>query len=313
LVGSKKKLGEAVREVQISSDERLLDLCRSFQKTIKKLRAPDGCPWDREQTIETLRPFLIEECYEAVSANEALCAGKEDGAAMYCDELGDVLLQVFLNAAIAEEQGLFTVADVFNGINEKMIRRHPHVFAKETSSAKTSNDVLVQWADIKNTEGKNSTEKPKSLLHKAIKKRILPTLSYGCEISKRTLDFGFQWTEMKDVFRDLENEVRELSDEVFKESPDIRKISDESGDVIYALCNVVAFLRERSEVGKHLDLDIAARNAFEKFSARFSIMESIMQERNDPLTEERAKTLSLDEWNDLWKLAKGRLAKPQTP
>ncbi len=260
-----------------------------------------------------MRPFLIEECYEAVSANVALCEGKDGAAEMYCDELGDVLLQVFLNAAIAQESGLFTISDVFRAINEKMIRRHPHVFARNTSSAKTSDDVLVQWADIKKTEKGNQGEKPKSLMHKTSKKRILPTLAYGCEISKRTLEFGFQWTEMKDVFKDLESEVRELSEEVFKKNPDVKKIADEAGDVIYALCNVIAFLRERSEVGKHLDLDIAARNAFEKFTTRFSVMESIMLEQEDPLTEDRAKTLSLDEWNDLWKLAKQTLAKPKAP
>ncbi len=284
-------------------------MCEAFQNTVKKLRAPDGCPWDREQTIETLRPFLIEECYEAVSANIALCEGKEGGAAMYCDELGDVLLQVFLNAAIAEEQGLFTVADVFQTINEKMIRRHPHVFAPNTSNAKTSSEVLTQWADIKKVESQEGASKAKSLLHKATKKRILPTLAYGCEVSKRTLEFGFQWTEMKDVFKDLESEVRELSQEIFKAHPDVKKIADESGDVIYALCNVIAFLRERTEVGRHLDLDIAARSAFEKFATRFGVMEKIMEEQNTPLTEDRAKSLSLDEWNVLWKQAKARLAK----
>lgn len=229
---------------------------------------------------------------------------------MYCDELGDVLLQVFLNASIAEEKGLFSISDVFRGINEKMIRRHPHVFARNESSAKTSSEVLVKWAEIKSTENGNKPEKPKSLLHKAAKKKILPTLAYGCEISKRTLEFGFQWTEIENVFSDLESEVKELSAEIFKSNPDVKKIADEAGDVVYALCNVISFLRERSMEGKHLDLDIAARNAFEKFVTRFSVMENIMQEQNTPLTEERAKTLSLDEWNNLWKQAKRRLAKP---
>jgi MazG family protein len=224
-----------------------------------------------------------------------------------------VLLQVFLNSALAEEEGLFSVADVFDAINEKMIRRHPHVFKKESSNATTVDQVLTQWADIKKVESGKKEKTPDSLLHKAFKKRILPTLAYGCEISKRSLDIGFQWTEIKDVFRDLESEVHELSQEIFQPNPDVKKIADEAGDVIYSLCNVITFLRERTEAGKHLDLDIAARNAFEKFVTRFSEMETIRKEQGQPLTETDARALTLEEWNDLWKGAKHRLAKRPHP
>jgi tetrapyrrole methylase family protein/MazG family protein len=310
-VGSKKKLSdETAASSPTDTTQSLTDLCLAFNQTIKRLRAPDGCPWDREQTFQSLRPFLIEECYEAIAACDKLIDGKVGSHLEYCDELGDVLLQVFLNASIAEEQGLFTINDVFDAINTKMIRRHPHVFNRDTSNAKTVGEVLTQWADIKQTE--NSSDKPKtapSLLEKATKKRVLPTLAYGCEISKRSLAVGFSWMELKDIFRDLESEVRELSQEIFVESPDLAKISDEAGDVVYALCNVITFLREKRGASDKLDLDLSARAAFNKFATRFCEMEKMMEERGEPLTEERARTLNLDEWNDLWVAAKRRLAK----
>lgn len=279
-----------------------------FAKTVAALRAEDGCPWDKEQTIDSLRPYLVEEAYEAVEAAAAYAQqGDQETARAYCNELGDVLLQVFLNSQIASEKKHFKVADVFSDITEKMIRRHPHVFAENAGGISSAGDVVRQWDVIKSGEKPESGEVEKSLLHKAKKKHAQPTLSWSAAVSKSSWKLGFAWKTLDQTFADLNSEVDELRRELFVDSPDWQRVSDELGDVVFALANVVVFLNETSfKNSQALDFDLSARSSIAKFLSRFEGMEQILRERGASVTEEYAKSLSLEVWDELWREAKRR-------
>lgn len=283
-------------------------LALHFADTIAKLRSPDGCPWDKEQTFLSLRSYLVEEAYETVESVNALGEKpSEQQLNHFCDELGDVLLQVYLNSQIALEQKSFSINDVFENINYKMFIRHPHVFKNPENNIKTADDVKAQWEEIKNSEkSKETIYNSTSFLKKALKKRSLPTLNFGIEVSRRAKDIGFGWNTLSEVFSDVLSEVKELQDEIENKKVDIYKIEDELGDVVYALCNVVHFLKETRSDAAHFDFDLIARAAIEKFINRFLEMEKIMLENGASLDEESVKKISLDEWNDLWKQAKKR-------
>ncbi len=250
---------------------------------------------------------MIEESYEAIDAlNSFDDIPTENQIKNYYSELGDVLLQVYLNAQVAQDENLFSLNEVFSSINKKMIQRHPHVFQKIESTIQNSSDVLVQWDKIKEQENIENSKQNDSLLKKALKKRALPTLNFGVEVSKRAKKVGFSWNTVEEVFQDVISEVKELQYEIEQNEKNIEKIEDEIGDVVYALCNVVQFFKETTEEAKHFDFDLIARAAIDKFINRFSEMEKICQEKGTPLTETSVKNISLDQWNDLWKQAKKR-------
>lgn len=208
------------------------------------------------------------------------------------------------------EQKLFDVADVFSSIQRKMIERHPHVFSRDKHNENvitSAADVVVQWEQIKNSENAASEEMlSRTLLKKALKKRALPTLNFGSEVSKRAKQLGFSWTTLPEVFGDVLAEVKELQEELQKADLNIDNIADEIGDVVYALCNLVQFLKETNKVAMHFDFDLIARGAIDKFINRFIEMEKIMEENGSPLSETTVKNISLEQWNDLWKQAKKR-------
>lgn len=284
----------------------------AFHRTIAKLRSPQGgCPWDLEQTFGSLRSYLIEEAYEAVHAAEAVTSAqtpqeRAQAAEAFADELGDVLLQVFLNAQVAADEKLFNVTQVFEAIDEKMIRRHPHVFGGEAVSS--ADAVVTQWDAIKNAEKQNAEEDVSpSLLHKATKKRSLPTLEWLHAVSRRSYKLGFAWKTWPETFDDLRSEVAELEAELTHPEASQERIADEIGDVVYALANVVTWLNiNRFGETERIDLDLAARQAGEKFATRFAEMEAIRREEGQPLDEKTAKALTLEVWNTLWKDAKKR-------
>jgi|GEM_PF-5388 len=317
----------------------------AFYRTVKRLRSPEGgCPWDKEQTVASLRSYLIEEAYEATAAAGALAQalaarnavpGQVEGgtdpavasaADAFADELGDVLLQVYLNAQVTRDEGLFGVTSVYEAITEKMVRRHPHVFvpaenealvSAEPGAKESAGAVVSQWDRIKLAEAKGASSKSpdgvapagKSLLAKALKKSALPTLEYLREVSKRSYRLGFAWGSLEGTFGDLRSEVDELAAELMGAvTPlDRDRVLDEVGDVAYALANVVTYLNENVFLGdERLDLDLAARASCAKFVTRFAEMEEILRERGTPLTEEIAKATDLDSWNALWNEAKKR-------
>ncbi len=241
-------------------------------RIIGVLRAPDGCPWDREQTHASLAPHLIEEAYEGAAAAES-----GDDAAL-ADELGDVLLQVVLHAQIGAEDGTFTIDDVVAGIITKIRRRHPHVFG--TVAAETAEDVTRNWDAIKRVE------KP----HAGVLGEVptaLPSLARAQKISRRAAGVGFEWEDMDGVWAKVHEEIDELK-ETEVGTPDAE---DELGDLLFTVVNVAR------KMG--IDAEAALRRTCLKFAGRFEYMEAAAAAAGRPLED-----LQADEWEQLWVQAK---------
>ena len=183
-----------------------------------KLRAPDGCPWDRAQTHASIKPYLIEEAYEVLQALD------EENTDKLCEELGDLLLQILLHAQIAKEAKEFSIRDVVKGISTKLIRRHPHVFGK--SKAANAEEVALEWEELKQNERK----KDASLLSSVPKG--LPSLSYSHSIQRRAAGVGFDWKEFEGILDKLVEELSEL-----KRANTQQQKVHEFGDVLFAMVN----------------------------------------------------------------------------
>jgi tetrapyrrole methylase family protein/MazG family protein len=230
-----------------------------------RLRAPDGCPWDREQTHASLRTYLIEEAYEVL---EALESGDD---AKFAEEMGDLLLQIVFHSEIAKEEGRFTVSDVIREIHDKMVRRHPHVFGEKR--AKDSAEVLKNWEQIKKEEraaaGKKAPDAPQeegkvgSLMDGV--SRALPAALEGFQLTRRAARIGFDWDNVEGVFDKLGEEGGELRQAV--SAKDARRTEEEMGDLLFAAVNLARFL--------HVDPEIALKKANAKFSSRFRRMEDL--------------------------------------
>jgi tetrapyrrole methylase family protein / MazG family protein len=259
---------------------------KRFEKLVKlqaTLRAPNGCPWDREQTHMTLRTYLIEEAYEVV---EALESGDD---AKFAEELGDLLLQVVFHADIARDEGRFDVADVIEGIHEKMVRRHPHVFGE--NRAKDAKAVLRSWEKIKAEErranGIKESAKPASLLDGV--SRALPGTMEGFQLTRRASRIGFDWDSAEGVLEKLAEEAAELKKEIA--SGDTKRAEEETGDLLFAAVNLARFL--------HVDPEIALKKANAKFAARFREMERLARESGRELAD-----VPRVEMEALWERAK---------
>jgi len=238
---------------------------------IARLRAPDGCPWDRKQTHASLREFLLEECYEVLAALD------EENAGELCQELGDLLLQIVLHAQIAAEAGEFELGDVMNSINAKMIHRHPHIFGSQ--EVKDADEVTHNWENLKQEERGADT----SLL--ASVPEQMPALSYSQAIQRRVAQVGFDWEDIDGVIDKLAEEVGE-----FKQSTGEQK-AGEFGDVLFTLVNIARRLG--------VDSEAALREANKKFYRRFSSMEELCRQREINFAD-----LSFGEQNALWEEVK---------
>ncbi|MCU1340094.1 MAG: MazG family protein [Bryobacterales bacterium] len=214
-----------------------------------RLRAPDGCPWDREQTFQTIKPYLLEETYEVM---DAIDAGDWDGLA---DELGDLLLQVVFFSQMAKEAGHFDVADALEAINSKLVRRHPHVFGE--GDAKTAADVVRKWDEIKATE----KPRPKGLL--AGVPRTLPALMEARQIAGRAAGAGFDWSNVDQVLEKLSEELAEL--DAARQTGSQEALQDEIGDLLFVIVNIARFLK--------VDPEQALRGTNAKFRRRFEHVE----------------------------------------
>ena len=236
------------------------------------LRAPDGCPWDREQTHMTLRRHLVEEAYEAVAAIEA---GDDDEIR---DELGDVLLQVVFHAQIAAEEGRFDIDDVAAAIVEKLERRHPHIFSD--AIANTPDEVIARWDAIKRTE------KERTSLLEGIAP-TLPGLTYAEKISRRAVSAGFEWETVEDVWEKVHEEIDELKATALG-TPEAE---DELGDVLFSMVNV----------GRKMGIDPeqALRSTCNKFIRRWEAMERMASEEGRDLVE-----MGIEDMEALWRRAK---------
>jgi tetrapyrrole methylase family protein / MazG family protein len=248
---------------------------RSFDELVRimaVLRAPDGCPWDREQTHMSLRKHLVEEAYEAVAAIEA-----GDDAEM-ADELGDILLQVVFHAQIASEDGRFDIDDVADAIITKLRRRHPHIFADAV--ADTAAEVVERWDRIKRTEkaGKGAL---------AGIAQTLPALTLAEKISRRAVGVGFEWETVEDVWDKVHEEIEEL----METAPGSPEAEDELGDLLFTVVNV----------GRKMGVDPeqALRGACVKFTRRFTDMERVAAEMGADLAE-----MDTDDMEALWRRAK---------
>ena len=236
-----------------------------------RLRAPNGCPWDREQTHRTLRTYLLEEAYEVLDALES---GEDH---KFAEELGDLLLQVVFHAQIAREEARFTVTDVIREIHEKMVRRHPHVFGKKR--ARNAAEVLKNWEQIKAEERKSrqaalepaAQPAPGSLLDGI--PHTLPAVMEGFQLTRRAARIGFDWDSAEGVLDKLREESAELQHALQAGSPS--KIEEEMGDLLFAAVNLARFLR--------VDPEIVLKHANAKFSSRFREMERMARESGSEL------------------------------
>ena len=253
-----------------------------FIRLIARLRAPGGCPWDREQTHASLKPMTIEEAYEVL---EAIDDGDD---AELAGELGDLLLQVVFHSQIAAEGGRFTVSDVIRHVSEKMVRRHPHVFAAET--ARTSGEVLRNWEAIKEAEQAQAGKAEGSML--ASVSTRLPAAMEAYQMTTKVARVGFEWPSVAAVLDKLDEEVRELKEAVEKGGPDPRKVAEEVGDLLFVAVNVARMLGH--------DPESALKAATRKFRRRFGHVEERLREQG-----RKPADATLSEMDALWDEAKG--------
>ena len=247
---------------------------------MSRLRAPGGCPWDREQTFDTIKPYTLEETYEVLDAID-----RRDWRGL-AEELGDFMLQAVFYAEMAKQDGLFTIDDSLDAICEKLIRRHPHVFGD--AEAKTADAVKVRWDQIKNDEKKQRGDAPKPLL--ASVPRNMPALVEAQQIASKAAGVGFDWENIDQVIAKLHEELEELRRA--RETSDPGKIEDELGDMLFVIVNIARFLK--------VDPEQALRRTNAKFRRRFGYVEEQLAGRGRKLTDSH-----IDEMEELWQEAKG--------
>lgn len=282
----KVPLYELDREVELNnltsvyvppvSDEAIL--YKRFTKLrhiIAELRGPNGCPWDKKQTHESLKKYLIEEAYELIEAIN------EDDIDHLIEELGDVLLQVLLHAQIGEDDGFFSIDDVIEGLSQKMVRRHPHVFGHST--AETEEDVLKNWQAIKKEEKGIAEE---SLLDQVGKS--LPNLMAAAEIQKKAAKVGFDWKEVGPAWEKVKEEIREFELEAENNSD---KMPNEFGDILFAFVNIARFY--------NINPEEALYQTNQKFKRRFSYVEKRVKESGKPF-----EAFPLEQLDQFWDEAK---------
>lgn len=242
---------------------------------VAKLRGPDGCPWDKEQTRESLRPYLVEEFYEVIDALE-----ENDHQGMK-EELGDLLFQILLQSQLSKEEGKFDINDVVEGIAKKMIKRHPHVFGDK--DFKTSEDVSVWWQERKKKEGKDYGSAIGGV------PRTLPALIRAQQIQLKASKAGFDWERIEDVFEKLEEEIRELKDAINRKERE--EIEDELGDLFFVLVRIANVVKVNPED--------ALRKTIKKFIRRFGYIETEASKQDKNITD-----MTLAEMDVLWNEAK---------
>ncbi len=271
------------------------DRFEALVRIMERLRAEGGCPWDREQTRESLKPFLIEEAYEVVEAID------EEDPMKLMEELGDLLFQVVFHAQVAAERSEFTIGQVLAATADKMVRRHPHVFASGTAS--TAREVLEQWEELKRVERDAAAAIPASALDGVPKE--LPALLRAQRLQDKASRAGFDWPEISGVIAKVEEELGELKEAIQGAAPEepvtstgsVRSLSEvegverELGDLLFSLVNLARFL--------NLSAEDALRKAITRFTARFCYIEEMTERRGRRLRE-----VSLEEMERLWEDAK---------
>ena len=258
--------------------DRLVDIMRA-------LRAPDGCPWDREQTLASLRPFVLEETYEVLEAIES------GSPAQLKEELGDYLYEAVFLAQISEESGAFSIGDAIDAICDKLVRRHPHVFARQQGDAAiTTSQVIERWETMKARERAEAGEDPRARTKTTLSgvPKTLPSLLRAYEISARAAAVGFDWEKATDVLDKIEEEVAEVRREVESGATgDLSRAEEEMGDLLFAIANLSRRLG--------IEPEAALRRANEKFTRRFDAVERTFAARGLALQEATLQEME-DEW-----------------
>lgn len=260
-----------------------------FQRLLRimaQLRAPGGCPWDREQTFDTIKRYTLEETYEVLDAIDA-----RDWRGL-AEELGDFMLQAVFYAEMAREAGHFDIGDSLDAINEKLVRRHPHIFGD--GQARTADEVLKRWDEIKAEEKKDAGAAPKGLLDGV--PRSLPALMEASQISSRAARAGFDWENAEQVLDKLEEELHELAEA--RRTASEQQIEDELGDILFVLVNLARFVK--------VDPEQALRKSNAKFRRRFAHIEQGLRERGRDLADS-----GIAEMEELWQQAKAREGEPR--
>ncbi|HET6890157.1 MAG TPA: nucleoside triphosphate pyrophosphohydrolase [Pyrinomonadaceae bacterium] len=263
-----------------------------------RLRSPNGCPWDREQTYATLAPMLLEEAYEAFEAVEEARAGQPSALR---DELGDLLFQIIFYAQVAKEKGEFTIDDVTDTIHAKMVRRHPHVFGE--ARADTPSEVLRSWEAIKAEEKRAAQTSTSQTSSSATEASILdgvstkvPALMEAHQLSTKAARVGFDWEKTEDIFTKLQEEVQELEGAIkdssaSKEETSHSRIREEIGDLLFVITNIARHL--------HVEPEAALKLTNRKFRQRFRHIEQKLQAGG-----RNFESTTLDELESLWQEAK---------
>jgi tetrapyrrole methylase family protein / MazG family protein len=245
-------------------------------KLMTTLRGPDGCPWDRKQTLADLKPYVIEEAYEVVDAID------RDDRRELAEEVGDLLLEAVFIAEITREEGTFDIYDAVGHVHDKLVRRHPHVFADV--EADDAEQVLVNWEKLKNEERKAENKSVLSGVPQA-----LPALLKGSRLTEKASRVGFDWRATEDVFDKLEEEIGELREAVKRNSAE--EMHEEIGDILFTIANVARKLNVNPEE--------AMQSTNRKFMRRFESMEAAVRARGKNLDQ-----LTLEEMDALWDAAK---------
>ena len=260
-----------------------------------RLRGPGGCPWDREQSFESIRKYTLEETYEVLDAIE-----RRDWQHLK-EELGDLLLQVLFHAQMAAEEGHFTIAEVVAGLNRKLIRRHPHVFGEAASAAAgnaasaemaidgiDAKQVLRNWEEIKTAEKSATTDHAAPVSQLSSIPRSMPALMEAAKLGSKAAKSGFDWPDTEGIFAKLEEESAELKAAIAENSPASSQIAGEVGDMLFTVVNLARHLG--------IDAELALRQTNAKFRSRFDQMEKT--------SEGRLQALSPPQLEDLWARAK---------
>lgn len=257
-----------------------------FQQLVeimRTLRSEHGCAWDKQQTLKTLRPFVLEETYELLDALD-----RDDYDALK-HELGDFLFEAVFLAQICDEEGRFSIADSIQSIAEKLIRRHPHIFDPDGKASLTPKQVKQQWEEIKAKERKDAGEPEKTVLSGV--PRAMPSLLRAYELSTRAAQVGFDWARTEDVIDKAEEEIRELRTAVRDSGAKSREAEEEFGDLLFSLVNVARKLG--------IEPEAALRVANDKFQRRFDDLE-----RQVVASGKKFKEHTLDELEAYWQRAK---------
>jgi MazG family protein len=244
-----------------------------------RLRAPGGCPWDREQTFDSIKPYTLEETYEVLDAID-----RRDWREL-AEELGDFVLQAVFYAQMAAEQGLFRIGDSLDAINQKLIRRHPHVFGDGT--AESAGDVTRIWGEIKAAEKKDRGQEEAGLLDSV--PRAMPALVEAQQISSRAAGVGFDWETADQVIEKLDEELAELAEA--RRQASLPELENEIGDLLFVLVNLARFVK--------VDPEQALRKTNAKFRQRFAHIERDLAARG-----KRVQDANLAEMEALWQQAK---------